>query len=154
MHDNSLNVMRYFRDQYLSDMKGCTVLDVGARCLKHQPTYRPLFADYSYVGMDIVPGRNVDIVGFENIPGVFDVLISGQTMEHLRQPWEWVKQLRKYFSRFVCIIAPNTSRQHRCPIDTYRYFPDGMKDLFDYAGIVDIEIRRHRQDTFGIGAQP
>lgn len=147
-------MMRYFRDRYLSEMRGCTVLDVGARSSKRQRTYRRLFSGYSYFGMDVIPGRNVDIVGFENVAGVFDVVISGQAMEHVRRPWEWLTRLRTYFSTFICIIAPNTWKEHRHPIDTYRYFPDGMRDLFDYAGIVAVEIRRSGQDTLGVGTQP
>jgi hypothetical protein len=153
VHPSSMALMADFRDRYLAEMRGCTVLDVGCRVVKKQScSYRELFGDYHYTGMDIVPGRNVDIVGYKGL-GVYDVLISGQVMEHVRRPWEWLASLRSHFRRYVCIIAPNTWKEHRYPIDTYRYFPDGMRDLFDYAGIEPVEIRRVGPDTIGIGTQ-
>jgi hypothetical protein len=161
MHKTSYQLMTYFRDKYLPSMLGASVLDVGARSLKRlnrSYTYRELFDRFQYAGMDVEPGNNVDIVGFENIPGEFDVLISGQTMEHVKQPWEWLKSLTPYFSKYICIIAPHTWKEHKnvkknCPFDTYRYFPDGMRDLFDYAGIKEVEIQTSRYDTMGIGTK-
>ena len=91
-------------------------LDVGARNLKNRKrsyTYRPLFDKFKYYGMDTSPGNNVDIVGYENIRGTFDILISGQTMEHVKQPWEWVRSLVPYFSHYICIIAPHTWKEHK-----------------------------------------
>jgi len=154
MHQNSLILMRYFRDKYLLDIPGLTVLDVGSMRHKRQRTYRRLFPDpFKYTGMDIVAGQNVDIVGFDNIKKQYDVVISGQVMEHVKRPWEWLSSLTKYFSKYICIIAPNTSKEHKYPIDTYRYFPDGMRDLFEYANINIVEILKSNTDTIGIGAK-
>jgi hypothetical protein len=100
--------------------------------------------------MDVEPGRNVDIVGYEGL-GVYDVVISGQVMEHVPHPWEWLTDLAKLYRRYICIIAPNTWPEHRWPLDTYRYYPDGMRALFEYAGIPEVEIRRAGFDTIGIG---
>lgn len=153
MHKNSYNLMRYFRNKYLLDMKGCTVLDIGSRMVKtQQRCYRPLFEDYDYIGMDIVLGPNVDIVGYDSLV-TYDVVISGQVMEHINHPWDWLKTLTHYFTEYICIVAPNTSTEHSYPIDTYRYFPDGMRDLFDYAGIKELEIFAKRDDTIGIGTK-
>ena len=157
MHTNSIKLMFEFRDKYLMDMKGCSVLDVGSLQFTYRgrkyPTYRRVFQpDYNYIGMDVVAGRNVDIVGYENL-GTYDVLVSGQVMEHVKRPWEWLKSLTQYFIKYICIIAPNTYPEHRHPIDTYRYFPDGMRDLFEYAGIKEVEIKMDRKDTIGIGTK-
>jgi len=157
MHNNSMRLMEYFRDKYLVDMKGCSVLDVGAMLqvgAGAQRTYRELFEeDYLYAGMDLESGPNVDIVGYTSLlPHSFDVIISGQTMEHVCRPWQWLQNLSYYFKEYICIIAPNTWEEHRFPIDTYRYFPDGMRDLFDYAGIKEVEIFKSNKDTVGIGS--
>ena len=144
--------MAYFRDRYLSGMKGCTILDVGSmRVIKQKESYRDLFGEYKYTGMDIAPGPNVDVVGYEAIKDIYDVVISGQTMEHVRRPWDWLKNLTQYFRTYICIIAPNKIKEHRYPIDTYRYYPDGMRDLFDYAGIKAVSIFKSDNDTIGIG---
>ena len=155
MHSNSMKLMTYFRDKYLSEMKGATVLDIGAKLqigAGLQKTYKELFEkDFNYTGMDVELGPNVDIVGYQSIIEKYDVVISGQVMEHVNRPWEWLKNLTFYFKRYICIIVPNTMDEHRFPIDTYRYFPDGMRDLFNYAGIIELEIFKSHRDTIGIG---
>ena len=143
--------MEYFRNKYLQE--GMTVLDVGAKRWRNQPSYRRVLEPMcKYTGMDIELGKNVDVVGYENLHGTWDVVVSGQTMEHVRRPWDWLKNLVQYFDKYICIIVPNTWKEHRYPIDTYRYFPDGMMDLFDYAGIKPVEIFKQDKDTIGIGA--
>jgi len=154
MHRNSLIEMQKFRDNYLSGMNEATVLDVGSMQIMKtkKDTYRDIFEpDFNYTGMDVIPGENVDIVGYENIRGVYDIVISGQTMEHVKRPWDWLRFLKRYFKTYICIIVPNTHKEHRHPLDTYRYFPDGMRDLFEYVGIKEIEIYMSGNDTIGIG---
>ncbi len=155
MHDHSMKLMTDFRDKYLQDMKGCSILDIGAmQVIRQYHSYREIFEpEYTYIGMDIVRGRNVGIVGYKNITEEYDVVISGQVMEHVNRPWEWIKSLRPYFKKYICIIAPNTIKEHRYPIDTYRYFPDGMRDLFNYAGIEVVKIFKSDKDTVGIGTK-
>lgn len=156
MYDGSIKLMESFRDKYLTEMKKATILDVGSRNVhKHYHlTYRDVFKPpFQYVGMDIVGGKNVDIIGWENVNGVYDVVVSGQTIEHVRRPWDWLKSLTPYFRAYICIIAPHTWKEHKHPIDTYRYFPDGMRDLFEYAGIREVEITMDGKETMGIGTK-
>jgi hypothetical protein len=154
MHPGSMKLMADFRDRYLAEMKGCTVLDIGsARVRDQQECYRDLFGEYHYIGMDIEAGDNVDIVGYGALVDMYDVIISGQVMEHIERPWEWLKRLAELYRYYICIIAPNTWGEHRYPIDCYRFFPDGMRALFEYAGIVPVEIRRVGKDTIGIGGK-
>jgi len=151
MHPDSLILMNLFKSKYLSEFEGATILDVGS--IDINGTYREIFTGFEYTGMDIVPGDNVDIVGYENL-SVYDVLISGQVMEHVKHPWDWLKSLKQYFQYFICIISPNTSSEHRHPIDCYRFFPDGMEALFEYADIEIVEIYKFNRDTVGIGYKP
>lgn len=150
MHSESIDLMQYFIDNYLKDGPSVSVLDVGSQDING--SYRSLFEPmHKYTGMDIVPGNNVDIVGHENVTEVYDVVISGQTMEHVNHPWDWLKQIKQYSKKYICIIAPWSFHEHRYPIDTYRYFPDGMKDLFNYAAIKPLEIFKRTNSTIGIG---
>lgn len=151
MHKSSIKLMKYFIDKYVEE--GSTVLDIGSKRHLQQKTYAPLFNKCDYFGLDVEQGNNVDIIGFKNIKHLYDIVVSGQTMEHVNRPWEWLKNLVKYYKKYICIIAPNSFNEHRFPIDTYRYFPDGMRDLFDYAGIIEVEIFKKGKDTIGIGTK-
>jgi hypothetical protein len=154
MDTAAMDLMIGFRDKYLSDMKGASILDVGSRRVKRQTEdYSQIFsADYDYTGMDIVDGPNVDIVGYDNIIMQYDIVVSGSVMEHVERPWEWIVSLAAYFTKYICIIAPWQWREHRHPIDTFRYMPDGMRSLFNYAGINVLEIiKDSRYHCVGIG---
>ena len=152
MHRSSMKLMAEFRDKYLGGMKGCTILDVGALQLPKHESYRTLFRDYHYIGMDIVPGDNVDVIGYESL-ALHDVVISGQVMEHVKRPWEWLAGLATLYRSYICIIVPNQWPEHRYPIDCWRVLPDGMAALFEYAGIVPVEIRAEGVNTIGVGAR-
>jgi SAM-dependent methyltransferase len=63
--------------------KNCSVLDVGSLDINGNNRY--LFEDYSYIGIDIGKGKNVDIVckGHEyKSDTLFDVVISSECFEH------------------------------------------------------------------------
>ena len=154
MDEASMRLMTSFRDNYLSDMKGASILDVGSRRVRRQTLdYSQIFKlDYEYTGMDIVRGANVDIVGYTNITKQYDVVISGNVMEHVERPWEWLKDLTYYFTKYICIMAPWQWREHKHPIDTFRYMPDGMRSLFRYADIYPLEIIKDKSyHCVGIG---
>jgi hypothetical protein len=157
MHPNSIKIMEKFCRQYLDidTSKKYYVVDIGSQKIRDHETYRDMFVGrgHSYTGVDIAVGENVDIVGLENIKNEYDILISGQVMEHVKHPWDWLKSLKPFYKKYIVIIAPNTHTLHRYPIDTYRYFPDGMMDLFEYAGIPILEVYKDHNDTVGIGSK-
>ncbi|KKL25509.1 hypothetical protein LCGC14_2404620, partial [marine sediment metagenome] len=79
MDRESLNMMDYFIGKHLKGMDGGTVLDIGSLKIDEpsQPieTYRDLFRKrFDYIGMDLEAGDNVDIVGYENIKGKYDIV--------------------------------------------------------------------------------
>lgn len=154
MDYDSLELMKGFIAKHLNGMNG-TVLDIGsAKAGKRQPkeTYRDLFEPrFKYTGMDITDGENVDIIGYSNIKKTYDIVVSGQVMEHVKDPWDWLKNLAKYSNKYVCIIAPWKFKEHKHPIDTFRYLPDGMRALFEYAQIKEVEIFRKGCLIVGIG---
>jgi len=146
-----------FVNKYLDRAFPLRVLDVGSYDVNG--TYRDLFKPpYIYTGTDIEAGPNVDIVGWENVPDrSFDLVISGQVMEHVERPWEWIKQVREtvIHGGLICIIVPHVQKEHKYPLDCYRFFPDGMKALFNYADIEIMECYKNpiqnTRDTIGIG---
>jgi SAM-dependent methyltransferase len=134
--------MKWFVDHHLADMpQGTRVLDVGS--FDVNGTYRPMFdAGFTYTGLDIEPGPNVDIAVAkpyrwrEFSDDSFDVVISRQALEHIEFPWvtaaEMVRVMRQ--GGLLCIIAPRGFGRHRYPVDCYRYDADGLIALAKYCG--------------------
>lgn len=133
------------------DCVGMRCLDVGS--LDLNGSYRAMVEGrgWQYLGLDIVPGRNVDIVApeydypFEDRE--FDVVISGSTMEHVKAIWRWVPELVRVLrpGGLLALITHTAWGEHRHPVDCWRVLPDGMRYLFDVTG----ELERYVVRTWG-----
>lgn len=156
MHKNSLNIMQGFVSTCLASKidQDLHILDVGSRVIRGQRkfgSYKQFFNDpkWVYMGVDITEGDNVDLVmeDSDRLPfydNSFDVIISGQTLEHVEYPWEFMKEIARVLKvgGICCIIAPARIHEHRYPIDTFRYYPDGMLSLAKWSGLKVIKAKR------------
>ncbi|WP_320173135.1 methyltransferase domain-containing protein [Maridesulfovibrio sp.] len=151
MHRSSYARMQWFVENYChSPERNLSVLDIGSCAVnKDDPlqTYRPLFAEdkFSYTGLDMVTGPNVDIAvnnpycwrELEN--NSFDVVISGQVFEHIEFFWETMKEIARVLKAggLLSIVVPGPFgvAYHACPVDCYRFFADGMIAMARYAGL-------------------
>jgi SAM-dependent methyltransferase len=129
--------MKYFVDKYLDKNKKTDVLDVGSYDVSG--TYKPLFLNsgWSYLGLDIVEGPNVDIVSKSaydfGLEKKFDVVVSGNCLEHVEAPWKWIHEVYKATKKggLICIITPFSLGEHRYPVDCWRILPDGYRYLLE-----------------------
>jgi hypothetical protein len=152
--------MKEFVGKYLDISKELKILDVGSWQKHGQKSYRDLFSgrNWKYYGMDIQDGNNVDIVAKEVYewgldPLFYDVIISGQCLEHVKDTKEWIKQIDKSLKvgGLVCIIAPWQWKHHPYPVDCWRILPDGMEFLLkDVCGFEIIENFIKENDCIGI----
>ena len=75
-----MHVRQWFPDFF----RRCRVLDVGS--LDINGSNRPLFEQCDYLGLDLAPGRNVDVVSraheFNAPSESFDTIISTEMLEH------------------------------------------------------------------------
>ena len=146
MHKSSYLRMEYLLQYYSCLLeereKPIKVLDIGS--YDQNGTYKDLFQKerYNYLGLDLSPGPNVDIVP-ENIYSwkelnseMFDLVISGQVFEHIAYPWLTMQEIGRVLtpSGVGIIIAPNSGREHKAPMDCYRFFADGLRALAEWAG--------------------
>jgi SAM-dependent methyltransferase len=156
MHENSLALM----DGLLGrrNHQGSTVLDVGSYDVNG--TYREVCKKHGlvYVGFDIAPGPNVMICA-TSLAGVasesFDIVISGQMLEHDRHPHSSVLHMKRIVKAegWVILIAPREIPEHKHPIDCWRFLPDGMRVLLE--GFEDIDAGVYNGiDTYGVGRKP
>lgn len=168
MHPSALELMEDFRNKYLSAQAPTRILEVGAG--DHhggkKTLYRSLFQEtpWSYVGSDIEALPNVDHIqpspfdlGFPE--GSFDVVISGQVLEHVTHPFKLVEAMGNVVKSdgLICLTAPWGWREHKYPLDCWRILPDGMRVLLEEAaGCEVLEIQKTslealRGDTHGVG---
>jgi len=139
MHEDSYNLMRAFAEKYCDGTEN--VLDVGS--LDVNGTYRDIFPNYT--GMDVVEGDNVDLVldyqdgyiGKYNTDKKYDVVICGNVIEHVANPFGFVHALANLVSEsgYLCIITPTDIHLHDHPKDYWRIMPDGMELLMKNAGM-------------------
>lgn len=141
--------MRAFRDAYLADAKDkpLRILDLGSAAIAGHVTYRDLFAAWDYVGLDAEAGVNVDLVlgdpyhWSEVADASADVVVSGQTFEHIEWPWLTIMEVARVLkpNGLAAITAPSSGHVHRYPRDSWRYYPDAFPALARYAGLAVIE---------------
>lgn len=143
MHQSSMKNMAAFRDQHLAQLGNSplTILDLGSQDVNG--SYRELFdrPAWRYTGLDMAPGKNVDIV--LRTPYVWkevrsnsaDVVVSGQAFEHIQFFWITMLEIARVLKRggICCILAPSGGPEHRYPMDCWRFYPDGMFSLAQYA---------------------
>ena len=153
MHPESMDLMKYFIDKYLSETTQLKILDVGSQAVKVQSlSYKNLMRNnWKYEGLDIEAGMNVDIVvkdpyNWVNIKDeTYDIVISGQALEHVKYPWLTMKEIARVSKKngLVCIIVPSMGFEHRFPVDCYRYLPDGLRALGEYVNLEVLECFRN-----------
>lgn len=158
MHTSSAEQLRRFVDAHLVHGEPTNIADVGS--FDESCTYRRILTDtaWKYTGIDLHGGANVDLVvvkpyDWTEIPwNSMDVVVSGQTLEHVDKPWRWIRSIERIVRSggLVWICAPNTWEFHEVPRDCWRIWPDGMRALFDEAGLVTLEAYKEGQDTVGV----
>ncbi len=159
MHDSALKDARRFVDRYLAERPTLRIADVGS--FDVNGSLRPLFerAGWTYTGLDAVAGPNVDQIlssdyAWPEIPdGAFDVVVTTQTLEHVRHPWRWLPEVVRICAPagLVYVCSPNTWGYHEYPIDCWRVWPEGLRALFQESGLEPLEVYVSGSDTTGIG---
>lgn len=150
MHLSSLHNMSRFRDKFLEQeiKHSLNILDLGST--EMGACYRPVFdqPNWKYVGADLAAGPNVDIVlqhpydWREIKSGSIDVFISGQVLEHVEYFWITMLEISRVLKPggLACIIVPSGGPEHRYPLDCWRFYPDGMRALANFARLIPEEI--------------
>ncbi len=166
MHLSQQAGMRHFINKYVDALckDHISVVDVGSKDING--TDRGLFPKpkYSYVGCDIVPGPNVDIVfddqdNWQDI-GQFDVVFTSSTIEHVRDIYKFVQNLASLAKPggLIYIHGPALAGCHSYPVDCWRVMPDGMRFLLEgVAKLTVLDIKMWQSpyceqhiDVFGI----
>jgi SAM-dependent methyltransferase len=111
------------------------VLELGAR---HAHVDPGLHGYAEYVGFDVLPGPNVDVVGDAHrlsqlVDGPFDAVYSISTFEHLAMPWKVVLEINRVLRVGGLMFAAthHTWPPHELPWDYWRYSRGAFEALLN-----------------------
>jgi SAM-dependent methyltransferase len=140
MHKNSVLLFTKYAKQYFK--AGMKVLEVGPD--GSPSTYQRLVDGGSLVWETLdmrddpsLTYRASKEYEFPLQPESYDIVLSGQVIEHVREVWTWMRELARVCKKggMVITINPVSWPYHEAPIDCWRIFPEGMRALYEYAGI-------------------
>ena len=162
-----LNEMAFMIGKHLADRfaEPLQVLDVGAYDVNG--TFRPVLPPaWRYTGCDIRTGPNVDIVMqspecIQNNDCEYDVVLCGATLEHVVRPWRLVPEMVRMLKAQTVLtpwVTPGTLlisvpwrwEMHDHPSDYWRILPEGLRVLFQDAGLTVLDIYARDNFTHGV----
>ena len=156
MHTSSLlNMKKALSLIPLKQMSNLKILDIGGRGLNGDRSYKSLFDEYlEYHIADIIPGDNVTHVmpGEYEIPATenyYDIIVSGQTLEHVKNPFKLVLEMKRVLKKscFMILIAPSTGPRHDV-IDCWRFMDDSFKSIAEDCNISIVADWIDKESTF------
>ncbi len=132
------------------EFRGKRVLEVGSRYVNGsvRPLIEKFFQPKEYIGVDIEPGKFVDLIlPAEKLlehfgPESFDVVISTEVLEHVVDWRAVVNNMKGVLKRGGYIYITTRSRgfpYHGSPYDFWRYEIDDMKKIFRDFEIIALE---------------
>ena len=135
MHLNSKLLFGKFARPLIN--AGTTVLEIGPDQLPS--TYQLScagFREWATADLYARPGLTYQFTSDHRMPVAddsYDIVLSGQVLEHVRKPWEWIAELVRVCKPggHVITIAPVSWPYHEAPIDCWRVYPEGMRALLE-----------------------
>ncbi len=140
MHTNSILLFEKYAKPVLKC--GMKVLEIGPD--QFPSTYQCLSENLSleWHTLDMYDNCNLTYPNsgeykFEIPNASYDIVLSGQVIEHVRKPWKWIPELVRItkFGGLVITIGPVSWVYHEGPVDCWRIYPEGMKALYEEAGL-------------------
>lgn len=67
----------------------------------------------------------------------YDLIISANVFEHVPKIWTWMKELARICRTGgkIATICPVSWKYHQVPVDCWRAYPDGVKAVYEEAGL-------------------
>jgi len=149
MDYNSLHTFKNFARKYLDSQKSLKILDIGSMSWdnpRRNFTFRRYFSPlWKYVGLDLSPGHNVDIVSEDPahypLPdNDFSVVICSSILEHATDPFAVAKEIGRILkpNGFAFVTVPYRRNLHNCPGDFWRMTCDGLSLLMKDIAMLEV----------------
>jgi SAM-dependent methyltransferase len=142
MHPNSKLIFeKYAAPIFKSHIR---VLEIGPN--QHPSTYQEIVKDntINWETLDMNTRHTStltyvtdDEYSYPVLSNTFDIVFSAQVIEHVRKTWVWMKELSRICKNggYVITINPLSWPYHESPVDCWRIYPEGMKALYEEAGL-------------------
>ena len=131
MHRLNLDFIEKNLKKY--NIKPESVLDIGSLDVNGNP--RSLF-DCEYRGIDIVDGKNVDVVEdvcnlSEFFPYGYDVILCLNTLEHMKEFWRCIRAVKcaSVDGAYLFLSVPGISFPEHHKPDYWRFTTQAVKDV-------------------------
>lgn len=152
MHASQYAHMVQCVDRYLNPKREYRVLDFGSGLSpgQKQTNHGALEGyKYTYVGVDVREGENVDIVMTKpyTIPlpsNSADVIVSGSVFEHVPFFWASILEMARVLKPggFIFLSLPSRGHKHTV-VDCWRFYPDGLRAAAAAARLELLEAHTH-----------
>ena len=117
---------------------GGPVLEVGSKDYGNTSSFRDVFTDDEYIGVDLSSGKDVDRVvdlasGTGDLPeSHFALAICCSVLEHVRRPWEMAANITRLLrpGGALYVAVPWVWRYHPYPDDYFRFSWRGIAEIF------------------------
>lgn len=114
------------------------VLEIGSKDYGNTSSFRTVYTQNEYVGIDMEDGKNVDHV-VDLVAGIgplkerhFGLAICCSVLEHVTRPWVMAENITTLIrpGGMLYMSVPWVWRYHPYPDDYYRFSFKGIKELF------------------------
>ena len=118
--------------------EGLKVLEIGSRAVSSDSLWSKALPKVDYVGFDVLPGRNVDVVGDVHFlseyfsENSFDLVISFAVFEHVALPWIAAEEITKVLKigGFVALETHFSFSEHELPWHFFQFNSRALEVLF------------------------
>jgi SAM-dependent methyltransferase len=159
MHFNSELLFKKYAKPYFK--AGQTVLEIGPAGIPS--AYSKLvgdpninwhtidFADTTYIAgkPDALTYRMENPYVFPIEDAQYDIVVSGQVMEHVQELWNWLLEIKRVLKPggIIITISPVSWPYHEAPLDCWRIFPSGIEAL---AKFCELQIKHNLFESLEI----
>jgi SAM-dependent methyltransferase len=124
---------------YLSNTSGLRIVEIGAQDVNGSlRTHSP--PNNTYIGVDFVEGRGVDVVLTDPYKLPFDVesvdvIVCSSCLEHSEFFWVLFLEMARVVrpTGLIYLNVPSNGAFHRYPVDCWRFYPDSGVALVRWA---------------------
>ncbi|MDR3715406.1 MAG: methyltransferase domain-containing protein [Puia sp.] len=97
------------------------------------------FADTTFINSSVnnLTYRLTSPYSFPIDADSYDIVLSGQVIEHVEKIWVWLEELKRVTKKngLIITINPVSWPYHEAPIDCWRIFPSGMDALANHLNV-------------------